>query len=139
MLFPPRPADSPTSSINSRTVSLISSESGSCSSIVSEGTPSAQCTRRAALSGESLVDKHDFFATTRPSRFLYCEHRSGWQYAWMRHRGVYYISVYLTLSDRIEEFQVKLDDLENTIRNMEGKFVVARDFNAKAFQWCEIR
>ncbi|XP_035736363.1 uncharacterized protein LOC118447923 [Vespa mandarinia] len=56
-------------------------------------------------------------------------------YVWLRHNSTTYVSVYLTPND----FQIKLDDLEIALREMQGYFIVAGDLNAKALEGGEAR
>ncbi|XP_035740321.1 uncharacterized protein LOC118449627 [Vespa mandarinia] len=64
---------------------------------------------------------------------------SGRCYVWVRHNSATYVSVYLTPNDRIDDFQIKLDVLENALREMQGDLIVAGDLNAKALDWGEAR
>ncbi|XP_035740256.1 uncharacterized protein LOC118449595 [Vespa mandarinia] len=64
---------------------------------------------------------------------------SGRSYVWVRHNSTTYVSVYLTPNDRIDDFQIKLDDLEDALREMQGDLIVAGDLNAKALEWGEVR
>ncbi|XP_050338306.1 uncharacterized protein LOC126764698 [Bactrocera neohumeralis] len=45
------------------------------------------------------------------------------------------ISCYLTPSDSIQEFQEKLDNIEDTDRSIEGQLIIAGDLNSKAVEW----
>lgn len=72
-----------------------------------------------------------------PRRLLVAEHGSGCGYVWVRCDDVYYVSVYLSPSDRIGDFQTKLDGLEDAARDMRGNLIIAGDFNAKAIEWGE--
>ncbi|XP_035737495.1 uncharacterized protein LOC118448397 [Vespa mandarinia] len=56
-------------------------------------------------------------------------------YVWVRHKSTTYVSVYLTPKDRKDDFQIKLDDLEDALREMQGDFIVAGDLNAEALEW----
>ncbi|XP_035737757.1 uncharacterized protein LOC118448520 [Vespa mandarinia] len=56
-------------------------------------------------------------------------------YVWVRHNSTTYVSVYLTPNDRIDDIQIKLDDLEDALREMQGDLIVAGDLNAKALEW----
>ncbi|XP_035742250.1 uncharacterized protein LOC118450547 [Vespa mandarinia] len=60
-------------------------------------------------------------------------------YVWVRHNSTTYVSVYLTPNDRIDYFQIKLDDLEDELREIHGDLIVAGDLNAKALEWGEAR
>ncbi|XP_035723753.1 uncharacterized protein LOC118442357 [Vespa mandarinia] len=64
---------------------------------------------------------------------------SGRGYVWVRHNSTTYVSVYRTPNDRIDDFQIKLDDLEDALRKMQGDLIVAGDLNAKALEWGEAR
>lgn len=63
------------------------------------------------------------------------EHGSGRGYVWIRSAATYYVSCYLTPNDSIQDFQDKLDGLEDALRETEGTWVVAGDFNSKAQEW----
>ncbi|XP_035736366.1 uncharacterized protein LOC118447925 [Vespa mandarinia] len=63
------------------------------------------------------------------------QHQDGADYVWVRHNSTTYVSVYLTPNDRIDDFQIKLDDLEDALREMLGDLIVAGDLNAKAHEW----
>uniref|UniRef100_A0A6M2DQW1 Putative 115 kDa protein in type-1 retrotransposable element n=1 Tax=Xenopsylla cheopis TaxID=163159 RepID=A0A6M2DQW1_XENCH len=56
-------------------------------------------------------------------------------YAWIKIRGTYIMSVYLSPNDSISEFRQKLADIENTIRGFTDEVIVAGDFNAKSPEW----
>ncbi|XP_039954228.1 uncharacterized protein LOC120770715 [Bactrocera tryoni] len=45
------------------------------------------------------------------------------------------ISCYLTPSDSIQEFQEKLDNIEDTARSIEGQLIIAGDINSNAVEW----
>nr|AMS38369.1 hypothetical protein [Bactrocera tryoni] len=45
------------------------------------------------------------------------------------------ISCYLTPSDSIQEFQEKLDNIEDTARSIEGQLIIAGDLNSRAVEW----
>ncbi|XP_046815345.1 uncharacterized protein LOC124422639 [Vespa crabro] len=64
---------------------------------------------------------------------------SGRGYVWVRHKSATYVSVYLTTNDRIDDFQTKLDDLQDALRERQGDLIVAGDLNAKALEWEETR
>ncbi|XP_035723442.1 uncharacterized protein LOC118442207 [Vespa mandarinia] len=58
---------------------------------------------------------------------------------WVRHNSTTYVSVYFTPNDRIDDFQIKLDDLEDALQEIQGDLIVAGDLNAKALEWGEAR
>ena len=45
------------------------------------------------------------------------------------------ISCYLTTSHNIQDFQAKLDSIEDTARDIGEDFIIAGDFNSKAIEW----
>ncbi|XP_039951543.1 uncharacterized protein LOC120768853 [Bactrocera tryoni] len=45
------------------------------------------------------------------------------------------ISCYLTPSDSTQEFQEKLDNIEDTARTIEGQLIIAGDLNCRAVEW----
>ena len=55
----------------------------------------------------------------------------------MRYEQTYYVSVYLTPSQSISEYQTGLEGLEDAVRDIQGELVIAGDFNAKAPDWGE--
>ncbi|XP_017476622.1 PREDICTED: uncharacterized protein LOC108366672 [Rhagoletis zephyria] len=59
----------------------------------------------------------------------------GHGYVWARHNHIKIISCYLTPSDSIQDFQDKLDDIEDTAMNLEGPFLMAGDLNSRATEW----
>lgn len=56
-------------------------------------------------------------------------------FVWVQTEEITLVSCYLTPSDRIGVFENKLDGIEDTIRNLEGDFLVAGDFNSRAVDW----
>lgn len=60
---------------------------------------------------------------------------AGRGFVWTKIDKVTYVSCYFTPNESILEFQEKLDELEDTLRDIEGVFIVAGDFNAKALEW----
>lgn len=60
---------------------------------------------------------------------------SGNCFVWTQLDDVTIVSCYLTPSDSIEEFQRKLDEIEDNIRQAQGNFIIAGDFNARAAEW----
>lgn len=67
--------------------------------------------------------------------FPIIEQGAGKGFVWVRSQETTIISCYLSPNDKIEEFRDKLDDIENTIRNIEGEIIIAGDFNAKSCDW----
>ncbi|XP_054746791.1 uncharacterized protein LOC129251477 [Anastrepha obliqua] len=53
----------------------------------------------------------------------------------MRSQCLTIISCYLTPSDSIADFQAKLDNIEDTARQISGHTIIAGDFNSKAMEW----
>ncbi|XP_046815180.1 uncharacterized protein LOC124422573 [Vespa crabro] len=70
-----------------------------------------------------------------PRQIHVSDQGSGRGYVWVRHKSATYVSVYLTPNDRIDDFQTKLDDLEDALRERQGDLIVAGDLNAKALEW----
>lgn len=56
-------------------------------------------------------------------------------FVWTQFDSITIISCYLTPSDSIGEFEKKLEEIEDKIREIEGYFIVAGDFNARAAEW----
>lgn len=56
-------------------------------------------------------------------------------YVWVKSKGVTYVSCYFTPKESLEDFQEKLDLLEDTIQEAEGAVIVAGDLNARAIEW----
>lgn len=54
---------------------------------------------------------------------------------WIEIEWITYVSVYLTSNDTAADLRTKLDDLEDTLRNINGEIIVAGDLNAKAMEW----
>ena len=52
----------------------------------------------------------------------------------MRTKDISIVSSSLTPNERIDDFQAKLDSLEDMPRGIGGELIVAGDFNAKAFE-----
>ena len=63
------------------------------------------------------------------------DHGSGSGFVWVRYQQTYYVSVYLTTSQSISEYQTELEGLEDAARDIQGELVIAGDFNAKAPDW----
>ena len=57
----------------------------------------------------------------------------------MKHKQTYYVSVYLTLNQSLNEYKAALEGLEDAVRDIQGELVIAGDFNAKAPDWREAR
>lgn len=56
-------------------------------------------------------------------------------FVWMQFDEFTIISCYLTPSDCIENFEEKLNEIEDKIRDIGGTFIVAGDFNSRAVEW----
>ena len=65
------------------------------------------------------------------------DHGSGSGFVWVRYEQTYYVSVYLTPSQTISEYQTGLEGLEDAVRDIQGELVTAGDFNANAPDWGE--
>lgn len=63
------------------------------------------------------------------------KHGSGDGFVWITSRDYTIISCYLTLSDSIDNFQAKLDCVEDVALAIRGNLIVAGDLNAKASEW----
>lgn len=70
-----------------------------------------------------------------PSKVIVTEHGSGKGYVWVRSNKITFFSCYFTPNEPIQAYRDKLDDLEDKIRGLEGRVVVAGDFNAKGVEW----
>lgn len=55
-------------------------------------------------------------------------------FVWINIHGLILVSCYLTPSDSIEEFSLKLSNIEDTFMGMEN-LVIAGDFNSMALEW----
>lgn len=60
---------------------------------------------------------------------------SGKGFVWISCSELTLVGCYLTPSDNRPEFEEKSNDIEDTLRDMRGEFVVAGDFNSKATEW----
>ncbi|XP_039951405.1 uncharacterized protein LOC120768698 [Bactrocera tryoni] len=60
---------------------------------------------------------------------------NGTGFVWAKCEIFTVISCYLTPSDNTQEFQEKLDNIEDTARTIEGQLIIARDLNARAVEW----
>lgn len=56
-------------------------------------------------------------------------------FAWLQIEDLTLVSCYLTPSDSIEDFEGKLNGIEDFIRTIRGHIIVAGDLNAKAVEW----
>lgn len=56
-------------------------------------------------------------------------------FVWVQTDEITLVSCYLTPSDNMSEFQTKLDAIEDEIRKIEGKIIVAGDFNSRGVEW----
>ena len=72
---------------------------------------------------------------SNPRKVMVDSHGSGNGFVWIRSNETMYISCYLTPNEGIQEFQTKLDSLEEVIQEAQGRVLVAGDFNAKAVEW----
>ena len=70
-----------------------------------------------------------------PRNIHITDHGSGSGFVCVRHEQTYYVSVCLTPSQSINEYQTKLEGLEDAVRDMQGELDIAGDFNAKALDW----
>lgn len=62
-------------------------------------------------------------------------HGKGNGFVWVQLEDITLVSCYLTPSDHIDEFQRKLDAIEDSIRDIGGLFMVAGDLNSRAVEW----
>lgn len=62
-------------------------------------------------------------------------HGKGNGFVWVQLEDVTLVSCYLTPSDHIDEFQRKLDAIEDNTRDIGGHFIVAGDLNSRAVEW----
>ncbi|XP_033229118.1 uncharacterized protein LOC117180736 [Belonocnema kinseyi] len=62
------------------------------------------------------------------------DHGSGDGCVWIKSKGVTYVSCYLTPNESIQDFQEKLDLLEDTLQVAEGRKGTAGDLNARAVE-----
>ena len=56
-------------------------------------------------------------------------------FVWVKIGSITYVSCYFTPNESTADFQLKLENLENALREINGPTVVAGDFNAKAIEW----
>lgn len=56
-------------------------------------------------------------------------------FVWVSSNTYTVISCYLTPNCCIEDFQSKLDSIEDTARSIGGNLIIAGDFNARAIEW----
>ena len=62
------------------------------------------------------------------------EKGSGHGFVWIKVRNIIFVSCYLTPSDSIENFNRKLNEIEDTLRD-KNNIIVGGDFNSKAVEW----
>lgn len=62
-------------------------------------------------------------------------HGKGNCFVWAQFENITIISCYLTPSDRIENFERKINEIEDKIMDIGGQFIVAGDFNSRAVEW----
>ena len=74
-----------------------------------------------------------------PRNIHITDHGSGSGFVWVRHKQTYYVSVYLTPNQSINEYKAALEVLEDADRDIQGELVIAGDLNAKAPDWGEAR
>lgn len=70
-----------------------------------------------------------------PVRVPVSEYGCGRGFVWVRHKGITFISVYLTPNEPIAHFLEKLHSLEDLVMNATGGVVMGGDFNARALEW----
>lgn len=56
-------------------------------------------------------------------------------YSWVLINNTYFVSVYLTPNESVAAFDLKLQNLEDTIRTLGSRVVIGGDLNAKAEEW----
>lgn len=56
-------------------------------------------------------------------------------FVWIQLPKVTLISCYLTPSDNVNEFEAKMDNIEDIARDIGGNLLVAGDFNSRAIEW----
>lgn len=56
-------------------------------------------------------------------------------FVWAQVESFTLVSCYLTPSDNVDEFQRKINGIEDCIRDIGGDLIVAGDFNARAVEW----
>lgn len=56
-------------------------------------------------------------------------------FVWIKVDKLFIISCYLTPSDNMEEFETKLNKIEDEMRHIGEHFLVAGDFNSRAIEW----
>lgn len=69
--------------------------------------------------------------------FVGAEHMAGCGYVCLRTGSLSLMSCYLTPSDSMDQFRMKLDLIEDRVHETGGPFIVAGDFNARAVEWGE--
>lgn len=60
---------------------------------------------------------------------------AGDDFVWVRVDYLTYVSVYLSPNCTAEEFQIKIETLEDALRELPGDLIVAGDLNARAIEW----
>lgn len=90
---------------------------------LSNGVWFEDATKTAAIWMTSAAN----FQTTRDGK--------GDGFVWVSSRTYSVISCYLTPNCSIEDFQMKLDNIEDTARTVGGNLIIAGDFNARAVEW----
>lgn len=76
---------------------------------------------------------------TNPTTVPVVVHGSEKAYVWVRSGCTTFVSCYLTPNEPIEDFQTKLEGLEETIQGFAGGIVLAGEFNGKAVEWGMIK
>lgn len=71
------------------------------------------------------------------NKFVITQHGDGCGYTYVRIENFTLMSCYLTPSDTIEQFRMKLDAIEDKVHEIGGPFIVAGDFNARAIEWAD--
>ena len=71
----------------------------------------------------------------RNSKFLVIGSGSGPGFTYVRNNKFTLMSCYLTPSDSIREFEIKLNSIEDKIQEVGGHLIVSGDFNSRAAEW----
>lgn len=71
----------------------------------------------------------------RGSRFVVTQSGAGNGHVYVKSKSYTVMSCYLTPSDSIEEFQTKLDLIEDQAQEIQGPLVIGGDFNSQAIEW----
>ncbi|XP_018782924.1 PREDICTED: uncharacterized protein LOC108965163 [Bactrocera latifrons] len=87
--------------------------------------------------GTWLKDNSSIAATWLPpwSSATTVSKGNGKGFVWAKCDRFTVISCYLMPSDSIQEFQEKLDNIEDTARTIEGQLIIAGDLNSRALEW----